>query len=165
LFLGSTIGNFDAGQDQEFLSEVRATLRPGDYLLLGADLVKPIDRLLAAYDDPIGVTAAFNLNLLGRVNRELGGDFDLRSFEHVARFNQETSSVEMHLRSKRRQTVTVARAEFMARFAEGETIWTESSHKYLASELVTLATDSGFACEAQWVDNEWWFTENLFLAR
>jgi len=165
LFLGSTIGNFDSGQDQKFLSEVRRTLRPGDYLLLGADLVKPIDRLMAAYDDPIGVTAAFNLNLLARVNRELGADFDLRSFEHVARFNQETSSVEMHLRSKRRQTVTVTRAEFMARFAEGETIWTESSHKYLASDLLTLATDSGFACEAQWVDNEWWFTENLFAAR
>ncbi len=165
LFLGSTIGNFDSGQDRKFLSEVRETLRPGDYLLLGADLVKPIDRLLAAYDDPIGVTAAFNLNLLARVNRELGGDFDLRSFEHVARFNQETSSVEMHLRSKRRQTVTVARAEFTARFAEGETIWTESSHKYLASELLTLAAGSGFACEAQWIDNEWWFTENLFAAR
>ncbi len=71
----------------------------------------------------------------------------------------------MHLRSKRNQTVTVARAEFMARFTEGETIWTESSHKYLTGELLTLATASGFSCEAQWVDSEWWFTENLFVAR
>ena len=165
LFLGSTIGNFESGEDVRFLQQVRETLSIGDSLLLGADLVKPVDRLIAAYDDPAGVTAAFNLNLLARVNRELGADFDLRSFEHEARFNQATSSVEMHLRSKRSQTVTVARAEFMARFSEGETIWTESSRKYLTGELLALAAASGFSCEAQWVDNEWWFTESLFVAR
>jgi uncharacterized SAM-dependent methyltransferase len=133
--------------------------------LLGTDLLKPVDRLLAAYDDPAGVTAAFNMNLLGRINRQLGADFDLRSFEHVARFNQATSSVEMHLRSKRPQTVTVPRAEFMARFTEGETIWTESSHKYSVAELDAAASASGFDCKARWIDSEWCFAENLFIAQ
>ncbi len=165
LFLGSSIGNFDSGADVEFLKHVRATLISGDCVLLGTDLVKPVDRLLAAYDDPIGVTAAFNLNLLARMNRELGADFDLRSFEHVARFNGNTSSVEMHLRSKRHQTVTIARAQFMARFEEGETIWTESSHKYSVRELEALAASSGFDCRARWTDAEWCFAENLLVAR
>ena len=164
LFLGSTIGNFDSGEDAQFLRSVRETLLAGDFLLLGTDLVKPTNLLLAAYDDPTGVTAAFNLNLLSRINRELSADFDLRSFEHVARFNQETSSVEMHLRSKQRQNVAVERAEFTARFSEGETIWTESSHKYLAQEVETLASASGFHCLAQWIDSEWWFAENLLVA-
>jgi uncharacterized SAM-dependent methyltransferase len=104
------------------------------------------------------------MNLLGRINRELDADFDLREFQHVARFNQATSSVEMHLRSNKMQTVTVGRAEFMVRFAAGETIWTESSHKYSANELIQLASLSGFRCQAQWIDDEWQFSENLFRA-
>ena len=135
LFLGSTIGNFDAGADARFLSEVRSVLAPGDSLLLGTDLLKPLERMLEAYDDPLGVTAAFNLNLLGRINRELDGDFDLRQFEHVARFNEATGSIEMHLRSKRRQVVNVRHGGFAATFAAGETIWTESSHKYTRREI------------------------------
>jgi L-histidine N-alpha-methyltransferase len=165
LFLGSTIGNFDSGADRRFLQAVRETLIPGDCLLLGADLVKPLGQLLPAYDDPMGVTAAFNLNILARINRELDADFNLRQFEHAARFNEQTSSVEMHLRSKNSQTVTIPRAEFMARFSGGETIWTESSHKYSRSELMRLANASGFRCEAQWIDNEWQFAECLFIAR
>jgi dimethylhistidine N-methyltransferase len=164
LFLGSTIGNFDAGADARFLSEVRSVLAPGDSLLLGADLVKPPERMLEAYDDPLGVTAAFNLNLLGRINRELDGDFDLRQFEHAARFNEATSSIEMHLRSKRRQVVNVRRGGFAATFAAGETIWTESSHKYTQREIAELAVSCGFRMEAQWVDDEWAFAENLWLA-
>jgi dimethylhistidine N-methyltransferase len=164
LFLGSTIGNFDSGADCWFLQRVREALTPGDSLLLGADLIKPISQLIPAYDDSIGVTAAFNLNLLARINRELGADFQLREFQHVARFNEATSSVEMHLQSRRAQTVTVPGAEFMVRFAAGETIWTESSHKYSAKELAKLALASGFRCEAQWIDDEWQFAENLFLA-
>ena len=164
LFLGSTIGNFDSGADRRFLQAVRQTLIPGDCLLLGADLVKPLSRLLEAYDDPAGVTAAFNLNLLARINRELDADFKLRKFEHQARFNETTSSVEMHLRSKTHQTVTIAAAELMVHFYEGETIWTESSHKYTVSELKDLAIDSGFTCREQWLDQEWQFTENLFVA-
>jgi len=164
LFLGSTIGNFDSGADARFLSEVRGVLAPGDSLLLGADLVQPVERMLQAYDDPLGVTAAFNLNLLGRINRELDGAFDLRQFEHVARFNQATCSIEMHLRSKRRQVVPVRRCGFAATFAAGETVWTESSHKYTRREIAKLAVSCGFRPEAQWVDQEWPFAENLLLA-
>lgn len=164
LFLGSTIGNFDSGAEIRFLQSVRHTLIPGDALLLGADLVKPLKQLLAAYDDPLGVTASFNLNLLARINRELEADFRLDQFKHVAKFNQNTSSVEMHLRSKKAQTVTIPGAEITVRFAEGETIWTESSHKFTTDELHTLAQNSGFRCEAQWIDEEWPFSENLFIA-
>ena len=164
LFLGSTIGNFESGADARFLREVRGVLTPGDALLLGTDLLKPLERMLEAYDDPSGVTAAFNLNLLGRINRELDGDFDLRQFEHVARFNQAARSIEMHLRSKRRQVVNIRRGAFAVTFGEGETIWTESSHKYSQGEIAELAVSCGFRMEAQWVDDEWPFAENLFLA-
>jgi len=164
LFLGSTIGNFDAGADARFLREVRSVLITGDSLLLGADLVKPIGRMLEAYDDRLGVTAAFNKNLLGRINRELDSDFDIRQFDHVARFSQATCSIEMHLRSKARQVVNVRRGGFAVTLATGETIWTESSHKYTRHEIARLAVSCGFRMEAQWVDDEWPFAENLLLA-
>ena len=164
LFLGSTIGNFDSGADARFLSEVRSILARGDWLLLGADLLKARERMLEAYDDPLGVTAAFNLNLLGRINRELDGEFDLRQFEHVARFNEAARSIEMHLRSKRRQVVNIRRGGFAVTFDAGETIWTESSHKYTRREIAELAVSCGFRTEAQWVDDEWPFSENLLLA-
>src|SRR5713226_8021339 len=139
LFLGSTIGNFDRPADAKFLRCVRRILRPGDSLLLGTDLEKPVPQLLEAYNDPLGVTAAFNLNLLARVNRELDADFVLKQFEHAVRFNTEARSVEMHLRSKRTQTAFIPRAELSVKFTEGETIWTESSHKYSAEELFHIA--------------------------
>jgi L-histidine Nalpha-methyltransferase len=164
LFLGSTIGNFDHPAGVEFLKSVRRILKPGDTLLLGTDLQKPLPQLIMAYDDPLGVTAAFNLNLLARINRELGGNFQLKRFEHVARFNQKTSSVEMHLRSRRAQTVTIGEAGFSVTFGEGETIWTESSHKYSHSEILQLAMASGFRCQEQWIDDEWNFAENLLIA-
>jgi L-histidine Nalpha-methyltransferase len=164
LFLGSTIGNFDRPAGIEFLKSIRDTLCPGDSLLLGTDLLKPIPRLLEAYDDPLGVTAAFNKNLLVRVNRELGGDFMLDQFEHVAKFNRKARSVEMHLLSEGAQTVTIPGAGFSVRFAAGETIWTESSHKYSKDEVFQMAKDTGFRCEAQWVDSEWPFAESLLLA-
>ena len=164
LFLGSTIGNFDRPAGTKFLREVRRILQPGDALLLGTDLEKPIPQLIEAYDDPLGVTAAFNLNLLARINRELDGDFDLQQFEHVARFNSEARSVEMHLRSKRKQTVAIPEADLAVTFLEGETIWTESSHKYSRHELLRIAMATGFRCQAQWIDDEWPFAENLFIA-
>jgi L-histidine N-alpha-methyltransferase len=164
LFLGSTIGNFDSGADLQFLQNIRSTLTPGDSLLLGADLIKPLKQLVAAYDDALGVTASFNLNLLARINRELEADFKLDQFKHVAKFNERTSSVEMHLRSKKAQTVSIPGAELRVSFAEGETIWTESSHKYSKGELYMLAERSGFRCQAQWVDQEWPFAESLFIA-
>ncbi len=164
LFLGSTIGNFDRPAAAKFLREMRSILQPGDSLLLGTDLEKPIPQLLAAYDDPLGVTAAFNLNLLARINRELEGEFVLEQFEHIARFNPDERSVEMHLRSRRNQIVAIPRADLTVRFREGETIWTESSHKYCPGELSQIAKDTGFFCKAQWIDQEWPFAENLFVS-
>jgi L-histidine N-alpha-methyltransferase len=164
LFLGSTIGNFDRPAGEKFLAEVRRILEPGDCLLLGTDLEKSTAQLLAAYDDELGVTAAFNLNLLARVNRELGADFDLREFVHLATINHEARSVEMHLLSKRRQAVSIPAAEVVVEFLEGETIWTESSHKYSIDEVVETTRQAGFRCEAQWIDEEWPFAENLLVA-
>src|SRR5579863_997777 len=164
LFLGSTIGNFSHPADVKFLRDVRAILQPGDALLLGTDLEKPIPQLINAYDDPLGVTAAFNLNLLARTNRELEAGFVLGQFEHVARFNAETRSVEMHLRSLRRQSVAIRKADLTVAFEEGETIWTENSHKYSLEEVARMAHGSGFGCEAQWIDEEWPFAESLLIA-
>lgn len=165
LFLGSTIGNFDRPAGTRFLAELRRILQPGDALLLGTDLEKPIPDLIAAYDDPLGVTAAFNLNLLARINRELGADFDLAQFEHVARFNPHARSIEMHLRSRQRQVVTILEPGLTVAFGEDETIWTESSHKYSPHELFAIAEEAGFHCEAQWIDREWPFAENLLEIR
>jgi len=165
LFLGSTIGNFDRPAGAEFLSEVRRILQTGDSLLLGADLEKPTAQLRAAYDDELGVTAAFNLNLLARANRELDADFDLSQFAHVATINAHARSVEMHLQSRRRQTVSIPAAEVVVEFLEGETIWTESCHKYSAEEIVRTARNAGFACAAQWIDEQWPFAENLLIAQ
>jgi len=164
LFLGSTIGNFDRAAAVKFLSEVRCILQPGDSLLLGTDLEKSSSQLVQAYDDELGVTAAFNLNLLARINRELGADFDLSQFEHLARINSEARSVEMHLESKRRQIVSIPAAEVVVEFQEGETIWTESSHKYSPDEIFDTAERAGFRCEVQWIDEEWPFAENLLIA-
>ena len=164
LFLGSTIGNFDRPAGVKFLESVRSILQPGDALLLGADLEKPTAQLLGAYDDELGVTAAFNLNILARTNRELGADFDLREFAHLAKVNPEVRSVEMHLQSKRRQFVNIPAAEIRVEFEEGETIWTESSHKYSAREIVETAREAGFRCECQWIDEKWPFSENLLIA-
>lgn len=164
LFLGSTIGNFDPPAGVKFLAEVRRILQPGDSLLLGTDLIKSTAQLLAAYDDELGVTAAFNLNLLARINRELDADFDLSHFEHLARVDQENRSVEMHLRSKCRQTVRIPAAELSVEFLEDETIWTESSHKYSLDEVSQMVRATGFRCAAQWIDEQWPFAENLLIA-
>jgi len=164
LFLGSTIGNFDRPAGVKFLAEVRRILEPGDSLLLGTDLEKSSAQLLKAYDDELGVTAAFNLNLLARINRELDADFDLGQFVHTATINREARSVEMHLRSKRRQTVRIPAADLSVEFLEGETIWTESSHKYSVDEVFQMARNAGFSCKAQWIDEQWPFAENLLIA-
>jgi len=164
LFLGSTIGNFDRPAGMKFLEEVRRILQPGDSLLLGTDLEKTAAELLDAYDDELGVTAAFNLNLLARINRELDADFDLTRFAHVARINHEARSVEMRLRSACPQTVNIPAAGLSVEFLEGETIWTESSHKYSADEVFQMARNAGFRCEAQWVDAQWPFAESLLIA-
>jgi dimethylhistidine N-methyltransferase len=164
LFLGSTIGNFDRLAGINFLAEVRRILQPGDSLLLGTDLEKSSAQLIAAYDDELGVTAAFNLNLLARINRDLDADFDLAQFEHVAKINHTDRSVEMHLRSMCRQTVDIPAAGLSVQFLEGETIWTESSHKYSPQEIFPMASTAGFRCDVQWIDEEWPFAENLLIA-
>jgi len=164
LFLGSTIGNFFRSQGVQFLKQVRQNLMPGDSLLLATDLEKPVRQLLLAYDDPLGVTAAFNLNLLARLNRELEADFRLDLFRHVARYNREERRVEMHLQSTSEQTVTIPGAGFAVTFRRGETIWTESSHKYNLPEILQMAQQSGFRCDAQWLDEEWPFAHTLLIA-
>jgi L-histidine N-alpha-methyltransferase len=165
LFLGSTIGNFDRDAGEEFLQEMRAALRPGDALLLGTDLEKSVGLQLLAYDDPAGVTAAFNLNLLARINRELGANFDLSGFHHEARWNAVERRMEMHLRSKRRQSVQIPAAALRIMLDEDETIWTESSHKYNAEEIPGMAARAGFRCDGQWIDKEWPFAQNLLTAK
>jgi L-histidine Nalpha-methyltransferase len=164
LFLGSTIGNFDRPAGDQFLQEVRRILRENDALLLATDLEKPIAKLLLAYDDPAGVTAAFNMNLLGRINRELGADFDLKQFRHVARYDDSERRVEMHLLSKVWQRVTIREAGFSFHLREGETIWTESSHKYNPEEVNQMGARTGFRCVKQWIDSEWNFAQSLFSA-
>ncbi len=163
LFLGSTIGNFERERALEFLRDLRKWFVPGDMLLIGADLVKDRDRMQLAYDDPTGVTAAFNLNLLGRMNRELGADFDLRKFEHEARWNEAEHRIEMHLRSRVDQFVFIAEANFSVRFRAGETIWTESSHKFKRRDMLEMASQTGFRVKQQWVDPEWPFVESLWM--
>ncbi|HEX9148388.1 MAG TPA: L-histidine N(alpha)-methyltransferase [Thermoanaerobaculia bacterium] len=164
LFLGSNIGNFDSPASQEFLAEIRAALRPGDGLLLGADLVKPEKELMLAYDDPLGVTAAFNKNLLVRMNRELGANFDLTKFEHRAVWNPLDRRVEMHLVSMTAQLVRIPRANVSVDFAKGEFIWTESSYKYEAAGIIDLVTGAGFRSHSQWVDPDARFALTLFMA-
>ncbi|MGH9582946.1 MAG: L-histidine N(alpha)-methyltransferase [Bryobacteraceae bacterium] len=163
LFLGSSIGNLDRGEIPDFLRRIRSLLRAGDTLLLGADLVKDVDVMLSAYDDPAGVTAAFNLNLLGRINRELDADFDLRSFAHEVRWNASERRIEMHLLSCRNQNVYVQALEAEIGFSAGETIWTESSHKFTAGELDGFARDAGFTPFQMWIDQEWPFAEALWM--
>jgi L-histidine N-alpha-methyltransferase len=164
LFLGSTIGNFEGRCRGDFLDQLRQRLQPGDGVLIGFDLVKPIDVMLDAYDDPTGVTASFNLNLLGRINRELGGDFDLRAFQHRATYDERERRVEMHLRSRVNQSVSVVAADFHCAFRADETIWTESSHKFEADEIPEIARAAGFECEMQWIDREWPFAESFWRA-
>jgi L-histidine Nalpha-methyltransferase len=162
LFLGSSIGNLEREEIPGFFCDLRSHLLPGDFFLLGADLVKDIDTMIAAYDDPTGVTAAFNLNVLGRINRELQADFDLRAFAHEVRWNGEERRIEMHLLSCRDQDVFIGALDSSWHFDAGETIWTESSHKFTEEELNQFAQQSGFAPIATWVDKEWPFAEALW---
>ena len=164
LLLGSNIGNFDTPAAQAFLQRIRATVAPGDLLLLGADLAKPERELILAYDDPLGVTAAFNRNLLVRMNHELGADFDLDAFAHLAVWNAADQRVEMHLVSTTAQTVRVPAAELTVSFAAGERIWTESSYKYAPQQIITMGASAGFDTRHQWIDGDAGFALTLFAA-
>jgi L-histidine Nalpha-methyltransferase len=164
LFLGSNIGNFDPPGADAFLLNIRAALAHGDALLIGADLVKDKDALLDAYDDPLGVTAVFNRNLLVRANRELGADFDLDGFAHQALWNEAASRIEMHLVSRRRQRVRIPCARLEIVFEEGETIWTESSYKYRPAGILEMLDRAGFRKMNQWLDERGTFALTLVEA-
>ncbi len=153
LFLGSNIGNFDPPGADSFLRSIRAALTEGDALLLGTDLVKPERDLLLAYDDPLGVTAAFNRNLLVRANRELGADFAVDGFTHRAVWKADASRIEMHLVSARRQRVRVPAARLDITFEPDEPIWTESSHKYRRNDVLAMLDRAGFSAIEQWVED------------
>lgn len=164
LFLGSSIGNLERAEIPDFLKQLRSHLRTGDFFLLGADLVKDVRTMIAAYDDPTGVTAAFNLNLLGRINRELDADFDLRCFRHEARWNEQHRRIEMHLVSLRDQRVHIGALDAAYLFKAGEAIWTESSHKFELHELDAFANATGFCPVGTWVDDQWPLAETLWQA-
>jgi dimethylhistidine N-methyltransferase len=151
-FPGSTIGNLASDEAEDFLRRMAAHVGPGGAALIGVDLKKDLETLLAAYDDREGVTARFNLNLLARINRELGGEFDIDTFEHQARWNAMDSAVEMHAVSTRAQTVMVAGQSFA--FEAGESIHTESSRKYDLQQFADLATLSGWRVGPVWTDSE-----------
>ena len=159
-FPGSSIGNFAPLEALRFLKQVAQQLSGGDGLLIGVDLKKDPAVLNAAYNDAAGVTAAFNLNLLARCNRELGVDFDLDGFAHRAFYNAAAGRVEMHLESQREQTVTVAGQSFT--FAAGERIHTENSYKYAITEFQQLATQAGFTSARCWFDDTKHFSVHLF---
>ncbi len=164
LLLGSNIGNFDTPAALEFLRRIRDALAPGDFLLLGADLVKPERELLLAYDDPLGVTAAFNRNLLVRINRELDATFEIGAFAHRAVWNAPAQRVEMHLESLREQTVVIRRADLRVPFGAGERIWTESSYKYDPAQIGEMGLAVDFAVAEQWVDEQARFALTLLAA-
>ena len=161
LFLGSNIGNFDPPAAHAFLRTIRAALAPGDALLLGADLVKPVRELKLAYDDPLGVTAAFNRNLLVRINRELGGTFAIERFRHRAVWNRIASRVEMHLVADSPQHVRIAGAGVDFEMSAGEPIWTESSYKYETGQVEQMLNAAAFRPNAHWTDESARFA--LFL--
>lgn len=151
LFLGSNIGNFDPPAAAAMLKRIRAALRRGDALLIGTDLIKPHSELLLAYDDPLGVTAAFNLNVFARMNRELGATFDLSGLRHVAVWHAEASRMEMHVEARRDQHVDIPASSLAFELAAGERIWTESSYKYRAGDVAPMLARAGFRQSDQWV--------------
>ncbi|MGA8743995.1 MAG: L-histidine N(alpha)-methyltransferase [Terracidiphilus sp.] len=163
LYIGSSIGNFEPGESMLLLERVRAALDPGDCLLLGIDLVKEHSVLLAAYDDKAGVTAAFNRNVLVRLNRELDADFHPETFAHRAVWNAAESRMEMHLVSETHQTVWLSGIDLRVNFEAGESIHTENSYKYRVGDAEALVAKAGFAHEATWMDERGWFA--VCLAR
>jgi L-histidine Nalpha-methyltransferase len=164
LYIGSSIGNFEPFQAGALLRKLRSTLNEGDAILLGTDMRKPASVLIPAYDDAQGVTAAFNKNILAHINRELGADFDLDTFEHRAVWNARESRIEMHLESMRSQRVNVRAIGRTFCFREGETIHTENSYKFTVPMLESIAENGGLTIERTWSDPRGWFTVHLLRA-
>jgi dimethylhistidine N-methyltransferase len=165
LFLGSNISNFDIDEALRFLRAMRSVLNKGDALLLGADLKKDPAILEAAYNDALGVTSAFNLNVLARINRELGGTFDLHKFKHLAFYNEAMGRIEIYIESLFNQTVRIEKLDLEVEFAMGELIHTENSYKYDLDGIARLASETGFSCSRTWLDSQERFSSNLLLAR
>ncbi len=163
LYLGSSIGNFEPMEAGRLLRLLRSTMKAGDTLLLGTDMVKPESVLLPAYDDSQGVTARFNKNMLARINRELGGNFDLDQFRHIALWNAGCSRIEMHLESMREQTVLIESLNSSVRFSRGERVHTENSYKFTVPVIRGILQFGGFSLEYSWTDERGWFA--LHLAR
>jgi len=159
-FPGSTIGNFEPHEAASFLRNAARILGPRSTLIVGADLIKDVDVLNAAYNDAAGVTAAFNLNMLTRINRELGGNFKLSTFEHHAFYNRERNRIEMHLASLKRQKVKVVGETID--FRAGETIHTENSYKYSVDSLRALARGVGWLPDGVWTDSQGYFSIQAF---
>ncbi len=165
LFLGSNIGNYEPAAARALLDAMARAFVPGDALLLGTDLKKDAALLERAYDDKTGVTAAFGKNLLGRINRELGGEFDLDGFEHAARYDAARGAVESFLVAKRRMAVRVAELDMTVAFSVGETIHTESSYKFDEADVAALAADAGFTVARRWTDSKNGFAVSLLVVR
>ncbi|MBA4143668.1 MAG: L-histidine N(alpha)-methyltransferase [Nitrosospira sp.] len=161
LYIGSSIGNLERDEAVRLLKNIARHLDSGDQLLLGADLVKNTDVLNAAYNDSAGITAAFNKNLLVRINRELGGHFELDAFCHVSFWNEQASRMELHLESRYRQSVRVDSLDMTLRFDQGERIHTENSYKYTMERLESLLQCGGFEVENTWTDPHCWFAVSL----
>lgn len=161
LFLGSNIGNFQRDEATAFLTRIRQAMQPEDRLLVGVDLVKDRRVLTAAYNDAQGITAAFNKNLLARINRELRGEFDQDAFDHDAPFVEAASRIEMWLISRREQTVRVPEIERVFHFAQGEGIHTENSHKYTLASFAALCAPAGLDVQETWTDDRHWFAHFL----
>jgi dimethylhistidine N-methyltransferase len=164
LFLGSNIGNFEKAGAVNFLCAIRRVLRKGDALLLGADLKKDRAALEAAYNDRLGVTRAFILNELARVNRELGGEFDLRTFDLKSIYDEAAGRVDVYLESKIDQAVSIQNLQLQLKFTAGERIHMENAYKYSREELSALASASGFDFARSWLDRKQRFSSNLFVA-
>ena len=165
MYIGSSIGNFSPEEALTILRNLGSQLRSGDALLLGTDMVKDESTLVAAYDDGEGVTAEFNLNILHRLNRELGADFDPGNFRHRAVWNREESRIEMHLESTRDHRVCIASAQIYLHFAKGETIHTENSYKFTRRAIRVLLEDAGFDVEQTWMDDRGWYAVTLARVR
>ncbi len=164
LFLGSNIGNFERDEAANFLRAIRGVLKSGDALLLGADLKKDRATLEAAYNDSLGVTRAFIVNELARINRELGGNFDLWAFGLRSVYNEDAGCVEVYLESLRSQSVDIRRLDLTISFVAGERIRVEHSYKYSVNDLSSLATESGFKLNSTWLDDQQRFSSNLLVA-
>jgi dimethylhistidine N-methyltransferase len=164
-FFGSSLGNFTREESAEFLRRTGAIMGPEDVFLLGIDLKKSLDILVPAYDDAQGVTAAFNLNMLHRINRELGGQFDVQSFAHVALYNDAKGRIEMHLRSRQAQRIAIHGIDQVVSFDAGETIHTENSYKYTVDEVRALGHQASLALCRRWFDRQRYFLLALFRPR